>query len=290
MPAIRNGRGELVVYDMGTPPTNPPPPVERRQVSAERMADFAAERASMSEHDRRGHQSLADKAKRAREIEAASRARGAQRAGFVKGATKPHPSERTEEETMPGKPGPEATTRRDQRRHDKAERILAVVRATSSHAESAVQLGMGKHSIEMFLSDLRRRGELPEDVEALLRARNPAIHRGGRPRKATAEPAQILSTDSTIEGGEEGAPATAADDLGATRTAPAEEVATPPRPPRFDMDQDDAQEPPRLVELLESAARIAKARAHLVAELAAFDRDLRATLDRAEAELRRALA
>ncbi len=226
MPTIRDGRGVLTVHDMGTPaPGSPSGPVQRLvEPSMVRLPD----------------------AQPAHDYMAASRARGAKAGGFVQGATKPprSPAERlasvrrqqeeraageiaawvAEQKGAPAKPKvkEDPVTRshdgltRDERRHAKAERMLAVIRTTSSYAEAALALGVGKHALEMFVSDLRRRGELPADVQVLLSARNPA--HAGRPRK-------------NHEDQEASAPATAADELGTPAPPAAETPATPPGPP-----------------------------------------------------------
>lgn len=212
MPAIRDARGQLHVHEVQLP-VNPPGPIERSRVSEARLADFAAERAAATERRQRRHDAegrpersyvptpvAREQAKRnAQASMAASRARGAQRAGFVKGATR-----RSQEDAMPTAPAPrrrQLSPGRTQPRAERVQRILAAIRESASHAEAAERLGMGKHAVEMFVSDLRRRRELPDDVEQLLRARNPAYGKAGRPRANGVE---------RIEGGEEGAPATAA--------------------------------------------------------------------------------
>lgn len=93
---------------------------------------------------------------------------------------------------------------------------LQAIRSHGSHAEAAAALGVGKHSIEMFVSDLRRRGELPADVEDLLRSRNPARNPALRPRPVSSNP----------QGREVSVPATDAADPVASLPA-AGEVATP---------------------------------------------------------------
>ena len=282
MPAIRDAQGKLTVHDMGAPPVNPPGPIERRQASAQQMADFAAERARMSEHERRGHTSLAEKGKRAREIEAASRARGAQRAGFVKGATKPHQAKPTEEVPMVGGEHSDVGRIREQveeghegngghwarKRAAKAEQWFAAIRETSNLTEAAARLGTNAKNVSNFVVQMRASGDLPADIDAKVQSRSVAqrtqpepvvvevsltpsgrvtaamLEQAGLREPDVAKAAHFMTTERHIEGGEEGAPATAADDLGTTGAAPAEEVATPPSPPRFDMDQDDSQEPP----------------------------------------------
>lgn len=219
MPVVRNGRNEVDEYRV-EPVGSPPGPVVRDRVSEARMADFAAERARTAEHDRR-ELSTAEKSRRAREIAAASRARGAKAGGFVKGATKPHQAKRTEEETV-------SPTKREERRIAKRESYLEAIRATTSHGEAAERLGVTKHTVEQFVSELRRRGELPADVDAMLRARNPAnVH-----NRAHVEPeSPWLAHDPTIQGGEEGAPATAAAPVEPDAPPAPAGVATPPSPP-----------------------------------------------------------
>lgn len=243
MPTIRNGRGELEVFDMGVPPpASPSGPIERSQVSAQRMADFAAERARAADRQRKPSPAVLDDQARA----AASRARGAKAGGFVKGATKP-----IQEGPVPPRDHHDAGTNRVRQQaeegaaaamekpplsaaafsdgrgrrklpRDRAERnalVLEAVRASASHAEAATRLGVGKARVEQIVSELRRSDQLPADVRAALDARRHSISvAGGKVRAAQrrAEP----------EGREASAPATAADD-GGTTGGPS------PRPPEL---------------------------------------------------------
>lgn len=216
MPTIRDGRGVLTVHDMGVPPPGSPSgPVERDRVSEQRMADFAAERAAAAPE--RHHLTVAEKATAAREHIAASRARGAKAGGFVAGATKPlqiKPTPNAEEEHVDSK--------RDQRRIERRERILAAIRSTSSYVGAAAAVGLSRSSIEVFVSDLRRRGELPGDVAELLSGRNPSI------AKRTAAPAKPTIIEVQAPGA--GVPATDATERGTTGLDPAPQGGTPPAP------------------------------------------------------------
>jgi len=112
-------------------------------------------------------------------------------------------------------------------RAERVARYLDAIRTSDSHREAAERLGVGKHSLEMFVSDLRRRRELPDDVEELLRQRNPARGRhGGRPRINGAATPQAAPQSQEAD-----VPATVVVELGSTGDAtPAERVATPPDP------------------------------------------------------------
>jgi hypothetical protein len=187
VPTIRDARGVLTEYRV-EPIGSPPGPVERDRVSAARMADFAAERAAAA-------------ARPARAVPA-----------------------------VPPRPSPPAkralNPTRTETRLARVGRYLDAIRASNSHKEAAEALGVGKHSIEMFVSDLRRRGELPDDVEAQLRARNPAT-RGGRAKHQAAKAnghAEPITQEAS-------APATAAATAELPDREPAAEVATPPGSP-----------------------------------------------------------
>ncbi len=148
MPAIRDGRGQLVVEPTLPPAAVPPGPVERSRVSEARMADFAAERANGGEHIRRDSAVLRESGERGR------------------AATESHWA---------------------RKRAEKAARFIAAVRETANYAEAAETLGTSRHGVEQFMSDLRKRGELPADVDELLIARGgrPASMPGSGRRKAT---------------------------------------------------------------------------------------------------------
>ena len=265
MPIIRDGRGELHVHDMGTPPVNPPGEIVRARVSEQRMADFAAERARLAQ----GARKPKPKPRSVRDVlvadAVAARTEADERRRQMPRA--PHPSrahmaverhEAPKEEPVPQEhhdagtnrvrqqvdEGRAASTRPPRGVFDRQATIEAV-RTSTTMQEAAEKLGLADTSSLIYrLSTMAKAGELPDDVAARRTGTGSArrIPRG-LPTIATAKPAHIVSTDSTLEGGEEGAPATAADDRGATRPARATEVATPPSPPRFDMDQDDSQEP-----------------------------------------------
>lgn len=174
------------------------------------MADFAAERAASS---RKSSPAVLDNrsaaaTSRARGQEAAaaaSRARGAQRAGFVKGATKPAHHDagtnRIREQVEEGHramskseaPTGGAAHRTFKLPQDRAERnrvVLDAIRSTPSHEAAGRLLGCSGARVAQIIGELRRAGELPEDVVALLRAR--ANH---KPLEASAKPAHIVSAD-----------------------------------------------------------------------------------------------
>jgi hypothetical protein len=111
-------------------------------------------------------------------------------------------------------------------RAERVARYLDAIRASDSHREAAERLGVGKHSLEMFVSDLRRRRELPDDVEELLRQRNPARGRhGGRPKANGAATPQ-----TEPQGQEADVPATAVATVEQPDPEQATGVSTPPGP------------------------------------------------------------
>ncbi len=166
MPIVRDGQNKVHEFDMTPPPPEPPPAVVRDRVSEARMAEFAAERARMAEHDR-PHLSLAEKARLAREREAESRARGAKAGGFVKGVAKPR-----------GIGGHWA-----QKRAEKLPRVVDAIRATTNLDEAAEQLGMAGDALRSLVAQYRVDGTLPADVDEQIRTRS-----NSRPRRQRTPP------------------------------------------------------------------------------------------------------
>lgn len=109
-----------------------------------------------------------------------------------------------------------------EQRQARVDEILQAVRNSGSHAEAGKSLGLSGARVAQVISELRRTGTLPRDVDNLLRARS----------------GQRQLPDVESQGGEAGAPATAADDRGPTEARPsATEVATPLSP--FPLDGED---------------------------------------------------
>lgn len=273
MPTIRDGRGVLTVHDLSTPPTGGVGPIERSQASAARMADFAAERARAAVKREPRVPIVATPAERL----TASR-RGTARSIEV----------RQEKGTIMANPARAATggaahesVKLPRDRDERTRAVLEAVRTSSSHAEAGAKLGVGGQRIAQFVSDLRRAGQLPADVEKLLRARSG--------HRAAGE-----ASDHEPPGPEAGGPATAALAAEHPERNGSAVGSTPPdavtngtaniSPPDLTSIEGESQQV--LVELLAAATRAAETRARIVAELAAIDRDLQATLDRAAAELR----
>lgn len=164
MPIVRDGRNRVDEYRV-EPIGSPPGPVLRvAAISEARMADFAAERARDAE-----------RRERAAAMTAASRARGAQRAGFVKGAAKPH--QRTEEDPVP--------PRQQNGHHD----------AGTGRARQQVEAGR----------EAERTYKRSPEAREHMRLAQLARYERRRAEKAAA-PEPVIEP----EGGEEGAPATAA--------------------------------------------------------------------------------
>lgn len=191
MPAIRDGRGQLTVHDMGAPPGNPSGPVERSRVSEARMADFAAERAAGAERPRKSSPAVLDN----RAAAAASRARGAQRAGFVKGAANRNRihhdagSLRARAQVDEGKramsesqiPTDAAsdsipqTARRYPLPRDRAARdalVLDALRGTSSVRAAGERLGVSETRVGQIMREIRLAGAMPADLDADLKGRS----------------------------------------------------------------------------------------------------------------------
>lgn len=262
MPAIRDGRGQLAIDDNEPRLAEGSGPVERRMASALQMADFAAERARMAEHDRRKPAAFTNTK--------AETTAAAHRGGEVR--------RQQLEAARAAQEGSVDQTKKEARRIESRDHLLAVMRTTSSYTEAAQVLDKAPNTLQVAISNLRRRGELPADVEELLKARNSATKApaasdrnistpdstpAAEPSPATvalleeaglrepddwgvadaalravghlpeaeppAEPAHIVSTESTIEAPEVPVPATDEAPEVAPPLATAE-VATPPEP------------------------------------------------------------
>lgn len=162
---------------------NPPGPIERSRVSAARMADFAAERV-----------------------------------------------ERVAPKRVPAAPdGPNLGRRVGRPRVTQAQRdartaaFLEAVRVSSSHAEAGQRLGLSGARVAQVIGELRRAGQLPLDVDNLLRARS-----GQRPIDPAGKTAAEIRREIASQGQEASAPATAAVDRGQPDASGSTEVATPP--------------------------------------------------------------
>lgn len=207
MPTIRDGRGVLHVHDMGTPPTNPPPPIERRQASAERMADFAAERARAAEkRDRPVNRTPVRQT--AAEIRASSergteRSRQVRQERAVKSAangeyvTVSVPEEeitveghhdvgtnriRQQQEAgaraaVEGSPdkAPRAPSLRYPLPRDHEERdakVIAALRAHPNVKAAAAELGVSETRVGQVLKEIRLAGRMPADLDAVIKSRS----------------------------------------------------------------------------------------------------------------------
>lgn len=215
MPTIRDGRGVLVVHDMSTPPAGSAVgSIERRQVSAQRMADFAAERAAAAEHDRpkrdlRPVGSAGAKESSQRGLEARWGKKPTEEAPV---ATLPHHDAGRMSEPRPPKPAGPGAAAKGQSKVDRDARATRVLEALEHHGGSvdaaAAELGMRRNAVTMVAKHARiRTGETP-------------------PQPVREQPRLVAPADISLEGQEAGAPATDAGDR-----APRAVAVPPPGPP-----------------------------------------------------------
>lgn len=181
MPTIRDARGQLTVDDNPPRPPAGSGPVERLLASPERMADIAAERQAQDREAAARMARIADERRARAEARKAppgtfalppgpvaeSRRRGHENARKARAA-------RTEETPMAPPP---QMTKREANRLERVGRYVQAVRETPTYREAAELLGVSKHAVEMFMSDLRRRGEMPEDLDHQLKVRARGSHR-----------------------------------------------------------------------------------------------------------------
>lgn len=200
MPKIRDGNNRVTEFEVEPPSGVGYGPIERSQVSAQRMADFAAERAraaekaspaithreSYSEGQARRGKALGEGRREAAASMAASRARGAVRGGFVKGQKKPAPPahhdagvNRVRQQAEAGRvaatAGAPTVKRRFPLPRDPAERraaVLVALRSTHTVRAAAGLLGVTETRVGQILREIRLAGEMPADLDADIKSRS----------------------------------------------------------------------------------------------------------------------
>lgn len=218
MPIIRDGNNRVDEYETVPPPATPSGPIERARVSEARMADFAAERATRAgtapvtqrESYSEG-QARRGKALGAAQALAASRARGAQRAGFVKGATKAE---------TPSAPASASRYPLPRDRSERDARVIAALRAHPTVADAATELGVSETRVGQILKQIRLAGAMPADLNAAIKSRSATAA-----AKVTGR-VPLAPAATEPEGREASVPATDAVDRGTTG-------GPSPRPPEL---------------------------------------------------------
>lgn len=260
MPAIRDGRGVLTEYDMGTPPINPPGEVVRRQASAQQMADFAAERAAAAERRKKSPAVIDNPAaaavSRQRGHEALRRARSVQdvmvddaRARATATEEEPVAMEHHDAGTNRIRQQVEAGHARKSGRRPgmrdarqialatsltpKQDAAIDALRVHGSRAAASEALGISKMALEARLNEAAEKDLLPRDLPDLpFRFRpaaevSPAGLTAGEHRRAV-KAAAAVHTESLDR--EAPAPVTG-ESVEAGSETPATAGSTPPGPP-----------------------------------------------------------